>query len=104
MPGNKHPKTAHLIRIKKGDPPLNPSGRPKVVRDWQAKCREWMTKSSGGWTILETIAEDTTHKDRMRATELIAAYAYGKPPQRLEHTGGGKPIEIIVRYEDASPA
>ena len=53
-------------------------------------------KKDGGWSILEEMARDPKSPFRARAVELISAYAYGKPPQKLEHTGDeGGPIQWV---------
>lgn len=61
-----------------------------------------------GIEVLEDIIEDsdTAAKDRIKALELLMAYTYGKPTQKVEHTGaGGGPIQTMVtRLADLSPA
>jgi hypothetical protein len=50
---------------------------------------------SEGWTSLISVAQNPKDRDRYRALELLAAYAYGKPKQGLEVSGaGGGPIEL----------
>lgn len=60
-----------------------------------------------GIQVLEDIIEDveTSPKDRIKALELLMAYTYGKPTQKVEHTGaGGGPIQTMVtRLADLSP-
>ena len=63
----------------------NPQGRPPVARHFRERAREWMDEPGGGWDTLLRIAGDTKNPHHFRALELIAAYAYGRPSQRLEH-------------------
>lgn len=74
-------------------------GRPAVARDFIARCQGFMEKS--GWKTLRDMAADPKSEHRYRALELIAHYAYGKPAQRLEHTGpDGKPLIIDFRLHN----
>jgi len=61
-----------------------------------------------GIQVLEDIImdTDTAAKDRIKALELLMAYTYGKPTQKVEHTGaGGGPIQTMVtRLADLEPA
>lgn len=38
----------------------------------------------------------------MRASEMLAAYAYGRPTQSAEPVtpGSGEPLEFVIRLED----
>lgn len=76
----------------------NPGGRPAVARDFKARCRDFMEKT--GWHNIETIAKDPSHQHFMRATEILAAYAYGKPSQAVEHAGT---VNLNVRYDNPQP-
>lgn len=52
-----------------------------------------------GEKVLENIIidQDEATKDRIKALELLMAYTYGKPSQRVEHTGaGGGPIQVMA--------
>ena len=69
----------------------NPSGRPAVAKEFRERCREFM--ESEGWTSLISMAQNPKDRDRYRALDLLAAYAYGKPKQGLEVSGAdGGPI------------
>ena len=97
---------ANLHPCPKGGPSPNPSGRPAVVVDFRQRCRDFMEHDApdapGGWTILGKMARDPKSIHQARATELIAAYAYGRPPQRTELTGAeGAPVAI--RYIEIAP-
>jgi hypothetical protein len=60
-----------------------------------------------GIQVLEDIIMDDGEatKDRIKAIELLMAYTYGKPTQKVEHTGaGGGPIQTMVtRLADLEP-
>jgi len=51
-----------------------------------------------GWGIVESLAI-REGRDQIRAAELIAAYAYGKPPQKLEHGGDPENPTPITYHE-----
>jgi hypothetical protein len=76
----------------------NPNGRPKINEDFRERCRNFMTNK--GWANLEKMANDPYNHSHYKANELIAAYAYGKPNQKLEHTGDeGGPMIIKLAGE-----
>lgn len=55
--------------------------------------------SNYGEKVLENIivSEEEQTKDRIKALELLMAYTYGKPAQKVEHTGpGGGPIQVMA--------
>jgi hypothetical protein len=92
--GNKG-KTENLKPFQPGQSG-NPSGRPKVAQEFREKCREFM--SADGWEKLKALATDRRCKDHMKALELIAGYAYGKPKQGVELTGEeGNDINITIK-------
>lgn len=73
----------------------NPVGRPKVAEEFRAKARRIVdAKVLNLWE-----AEiDNDGPDKMKASELLAAYGYGKPAQAIELSGPeGAPVEFIVR-------
>ena len=66
----------------------NPSGMPKRNLDFRDACREFM--DAEGWERMKARARTD---DAMLS--LVAAYAYGRPSQKLEHTGSdGGPIQL----------
>ena len=82
---------------KKGDPSPNPSGRPKENVEFLARCKSAVDKY-----VIDAWLVEVEHfgPNWMKASELLAAYGYGKPTQRLEHTGAdGKPIETIQKKD-----
>lgn len=63
---------------------------------WKPRAALFIAKY--GVRVLENIilGEEQT-KDRIKALELLMAYTYGKPSQRVEHTGvGGGPIQMAM--------
>ena len=62
----------------------NPSGRPKVAAEFKERCRAFVDEHViAAWeNEVRTLGEHW-----MKASELLAAYAYGKPTQAVEHTG-----------------
>jgi hypothetical protein len=48
-----------------------------------------------GWDSLISMAQNPKDRDRYRALDLLAAYAYGKPKQGLEVSGAdGGPVML----------
>lgn len=73
----------------------NPGGRPAVAREFKERCRNFM--EAEGWDNLAGMARDKQDRDKFRATELIAAYAYGKPKQGIEVSDpNGGPVQFEV--------
>ena len=73
----------------------NPGGRPAVRREFVALCRAYAEEPDGGVAQLVAMARDKTGIHYFRANELLLAYAYGKPSQKLEVGGDGVPIVIV---------
>ena len=67
-----------------------------VFRAWLEECEErerTVITPAGPFEIVQR------GKEWMRASELLAAFGYGKPAQTVEHTGsGGEPLSITVKY------
>jgi len=100
---NLEKRANQLANLKPFDPKTmpKPAGRPAVAKDFRERCREFMEKESGGWDTLEEMATEKAGSFRARAVELISAYAYGKPAQKLEHAGDeNNPIVLRVVYGD----
>ena len=75
-------------------------GRPAVAKEFRERCREFM--ESEGWTSLISMAQDKKDRDRYRALDLLAAYAYGKPKQGLEVSGAdGGPVMLGILTDEA---
>ena len=69
----------------------NPNGRPKIVEEFRDRAR----KATDEFVIAAWISEVESMGDNwVKASELLAAYGYGRPAQSMELTGkGGGPIE-----------
>lgn len=84
----------------------NPAGRPsfKGFKEWLGEV------GPGGKTRRENVLEalyltaiNVTHRDRVRAIELVLAYDLGRPVQGIQVSGGdgspesgGTPVELSV--------
>lgn len=77
----------------------NPTGRPKVVEEFKERCRRAVDER----VISAWISEVESLGDSwLKASELLAAYGYGRPAQSVELAGkDGGPLEIIIRDEGA---
>lgn len=66
---------------KKGGPSPNPGGRPKIAEAFRASCRAFVDEH-----VLQAWQNEvlTLGKDWLRASELLAAYGYGRPTQTVE--------------------
>ena len=97
---NRGKNTENLIPWQPGQSG-NPGGRPKGSKEFRERCREYMNVE--GIDSLIEIARDPKDKDKMRAIELLAGYAWGKPKQGVEfgdEDGGG--ITIVVKPADSN--
>jgi hypothetical protein len=88
----------------------NPGGRPKELEEFRKKARsavdehvlqawvdEVQVKPRPRVTLTGTIEVLERGEHWMKASELLAAYGYGKPAQPVEHSGAdGEPIGITV--------
>ena len=70
----------------------NPGGRPATGKKGRELCLEYM--EAKGWTGLFELAAKGRY--RIQALTLIAAYAYGKPPQPLIGGEEGPPLRIVI--------
>jgi len=88
----------------------NPAGRPKAAVA-ASDINRGLMKRFGSWERLARLAaglpanEDgsgpvPTITEQLRAIELQAAYAYGRPVQMLEGAGAGGATRIEVTYVD----
>lgn len=62
----------------------NPGGRPKKLKTLQTRCVRAVNRHVVDAWIQEVI---TRGDDWVKCSELLAHYAYGKPTQKLEHSG-----------------
>ncbi len=69
----------------------NPSGRPKDLPEFRRRAREAVNEH-----VLQKWIDEVTSggDDWMKASELLAAYGYGKPSQTVDLTDGeGNAVE-----------
>jgi hypothetical protein len=59
----------------------NPSGRPKVWREFQEAMRE---RSPQAVAIVDRALRSRDAEERRWAAEKVLAYAWGRPPQRVQ--------------------
>lgn len=72
----------------------NPNGRPKVAEEFRARARKAVDDHVIDAWILEV---ENLGDEWIRASELLAAYGYGKPSQAVELTGaGGGALEVLM--------
>ena len=72
----------------------NVSGRPKKREDLAARC----VRAVDDVVVEAWIREvQTFGEDWVECSKLLAAYGYGKPTQKLEHTGSVA-ISVIDPY------
>ena len=63
---------------------LNPGGRPKVWREFQAAMRE---RSPEALAIIDEALKSEDPAQRQWAVEKVLAYGWGRPPQRVQLGG-----------------
>ena len=82
----------------------NPSGRPRAKNDLIELIRKKLKTGKDGNKAVDALlkmAEDSnaSYKDRRECWTLLLAYGYGRPPQKMEHTGeAGGPVNSVVTY------
>lgn len=85
----------------KGDPRINRKGRPKKLPDIDVLLAEVLGDEegdrSGALEIIKKLKK-LALSGNIRAAEILLDRAYGKPKQRMEHTGSdGSAIEHNVK-------
>jgi len=83
----------------------NPGGKPKKYREIEQLAQLVLEKGKENLAIkglLDIAQKAKQDRDRLRALELLMAYAYGKPRQRVELGSDEEsgPLNIIVSYVD----
>ena len=63
---------------------LNPSGRPKMWREFQEAMRE---RSPEAVAVIDKVLKSRDDGTRQWAAEKVLAYAWGRPPQRVQLGG-----------------
>lgn len=76
----------------------NPSGRPKVAQEFKARCQKFVDAA----VIALWENEVLTGGDKwFEASQLMAAYAHGKPHQAVGFEDeSGKPITVTINLGD----
>lgn len=78
----------------------NPSGRPKVVEEFRQRARKAVDEHVLGRWIQEVVQDGP---EWMRASEMLAAYGYGKPSSAPEDLAavreGGASLSVLTRDE-----
>lgn len=72
----------------------NPCGRPKVIEAFRKRARKIVDSK-----VLDMWENelDTDGPDKMKASELLAAYAYGKPTQGIAFSDAdAAPVDFVV--------
>src|SRR3954447_6863330 len=72
---------------------LNPGGRPKVWREFQEAVRE---RSPEALKIIDQALKSKDPEMRRWACERVLAYAWGRPPQRVQIGGDddAPPVQV----------
>jgi hypothetical protein len=79
--------------MKRGSPSVNPTGRPTVAVEFRVKARALVDE-----LVLKAWEREVRNggDNWLKASELLAAYGYGKPNQSIDLTAD-------VTSRDASP-
>lgn len=76
----------------------NPNGRPRVDDVFRDKARGAADEHCINAWVAEIVAQGPQW---IRASELLAAYGFGKPSQRVEHdTTDSKPLSLVINLGD----
>ena len=72
---------------------LNPTGRPKVWREFQAAVRE---RTPEALKIIDQALKSKDPEMRRWACERVLSYAWGRPPQRVQIGGDedAPPVQV----------
>lgn len=80
----------------------NPAGRPKVIQEFRAACQDKWNEVLDTWSEI-MLDRDRDPLSRIRAAELIANYAFGRPSQAHQLVDGSdKPMSIVDVMRAAS--
>lgn len=98
----------------KGDPRINRKGRPKsfdalrelaqsISHEAALKAGEPLVIDGHTVTVAEAIMRQWAQSKDPRLQMAFVEYAYGKAPVQTQVTGdGGGPVDIVIRWDDAS--
>ncbi len=71
----------------------NPKGRPKVLKDVQALCRE---STAENVARLRQIAATGNGSESVAAIKLLMAYGYGQPHQSMTLDGTKQDVVVVT--------
>ena len=94
QPKRKAPKTA----FRKGSTG-NPHGRPKILKDIQALCRQ--STPDNVKTLIQLTKAADSDAARIAAIKLLWAYGYGQPQQSVTLTQPNQ--HIVVTFGNLDP-
>lgn len=83
----------------------NPNGRPPKREELKVRCQRAVDDVVVEAWVRELGTAEKKYADRgedwVECSKLLAAYGYGKPAQKLEHTGeDGGPLQVVVAIYD----
>ncbi len=84
----------------KGGPSPNPKGRPRADKEFEKLCQAMSAKA------LQRISEmlenpDIDSPNLMKAIQFLADRGYGKPKQKIEHSGSADIANAAMAVETA---
>jgi len=87
-----------MARFEKGKSG-NPGGKAKDLPGFTILCREWAIKY--GLKFLQNLAANSNdEKIRLAATEYLVNRGFGKPSEKIEHSGGMTLEQIIAETKN----
>jgi hypothetical protein len=80
----------------------NPSGRPKGLPGLMELCRTWADRY-GINLVIKMANDETDTKRQLAATIYLIDRGYGKPTDKVEHSGTLSLEQLISGSNDSSP-